>query len=265
MGLQGIFDPIVKAYYKKKHGGGSFKELLEAETFSINDPSVTEVRASAFYDPRTRLTSIDLPNTTSVGDSGFYGADSLTRANLPEATYFGKSCFSRCENLVDLMIENAQKVGQFAFNGCTSLKNIYLPYVTSIGAEAFRGCESLENVVLGVSDAHTNCLIWEYAFSDCTSLSKVDIRKNVTIGENAFGYCTSLSALILRSHAICTIDLFCLTGTPAMEGTGHIYVPSDVYENYRTVYEPQIDQLVPGFFDILFRKIEDYPEICGAN
>ena len=44
-----------------------------------------------------------------------------------------------------------------------------------------------------------------------------------------------------------------------------MYVPSVMYEYYRAGYETALNDVMPGFFDILFRKIEDYPSICGAN
>jgi hypothetical protein len=51
-----------------------------------------------------------------------------------------------------------------------------------------------------------------------------------------------------------------------MEGLGHIYIPSSMYERYRAVYEPGLEDAgLTGLFSIVFRKIEDYPEICGAN
>lgn len=272
MSLQGIFDPIVNAYYKKKYGGGSggtgsFKELLEAETFSINDPSVTEVRTKALNDIRPRLTSVDLPNATIIGDNAFTGSRSLAKVNLPKATTLGTYCLSSCENLVDLMLENAETIGKGAFYDCLSLKSVYLPNVITIGDSAFWRCQSLENLVLdgGVHSHSVPLTLGNQAFCDCRSLAKLDIDRMVTIDEEAFYRCTNLTALILRYNGVCSINLFSLSETPAMEGAGHIYVPSYVYENYREVYEPQIDQLVPGFFDILFRKIEDYPEITGTN
>jgi hypothetical protein len=165
------------------------------------------------------------------------------------------------------MIENAETIGKGAIDGCISLKSVYLPNVITIGDYAFLQCESLENLVLdgGVHSHSVSLTIGYQAFAHCTSLAKVDIDQMVTIDEEAFSDCANLTALVLRYNGVCSINLFSLGNTPAMEGAGHIYVPSNFYENYREVYEPQIDQLIPGFFDILFRKIEDYPEICGAN
>lgn len=303
MSLQGIFDPIVNAHYKKKYGGGGgggggeggtealdtlVKALMErtpyelksnaegviAETAfdgnayitSVDLPSVTSVGPNAF--PRcNNLTSVNLPSATDIGRGAFYLSKALTRVNLPKATTLGDICFDGCENLVDLMIENAETIGEHAFAGCISLRSVYLPNVNTLGDYAFMDCESLEHLVLydGVRSHSVRLTIGVQAFTKCTSLAKVDIDRMVTIDENAFSRCANLTALILRYNGVCSINLFSLDGTPAMEGAGHIYVPSGVYENYRTVYEPQIDQLVPGFFSILFRKIEDYPEICGAN
>lgn len=75
--------------------------------------------------------------------------------------------------------------------------------------------------------------------------------------------CLNLKAIILPGSEVCTIDFSALDETPMLTGEGHIYVPSVMYEYYRAGYEAAINELMPGFFDILFRKIEDYPEICG--
>jgi hypothetical protein len=157
-------------------------------------------------------------------------------------------------------LPSAKGIYAYAFGGCTALASVNLPYVTSVVSYAFNGCTSLTSI-----DLPSATSISDNAFNGCTSLAKADIHQNVSIGESAFLNCTSLSALILRYNGVCYINLFALEGTPALEGKAYIYVPSVVYENYRTVYEAQINQLMPGFFDILFRKIEDYPEICGAN
>jgi hypothetical protein len=59
------------------------------------------------------------------------------------------------------------------------------------------------------------------------------------------------------------VDFTALEETPMLTGQGHVYVHTAMYEYYRAGYEAALDTLMPGFFDILFRKIEDYPEICG--
>jgi hypothetical protein len=180
---------------------------------------------------------------------------------LPSATSIGGSVFQNCTSLTSIDSPNVTSIGNSAFIGCRVLTSIDLPNVTSIGEKAFENCYLLASI-----DLPNATTIGNSAFSGCRALASVDLPSATSISSDAFNGCESLTALILRyTIAPCTIDLFALTGTPAIEGMGHIYVPTSLYENYRTVYEPSIDQMMPGFFDILFRKIEDYPEICGAN
>jgi hypothetical protein len=65
---------------------------------------------------------------------------------------------------------------------------------------------------------------------------------------------------------VCVAELSSFYNTPMTQGTGHIYVPSVMYEYYRAGYESAFEAAgYTGLFSVMFRKIEDYPEICGAN
>lgn len=102
-------------------------------------------------------------------------------------------------------------------------------------------------------------------FAGFTGLLSADFPVVTNVGYSAFDGCTELSALILRTtEKVCAIAWYAFVDTPMLTGEGHIYVPSSMYESYRTAYEAEIDELAPGFFDILFRKIEDYPDITGT-
>jgi hypothetical protein len=103
-------------------------------------------------------------------------------------------------------------------------------------------------------------------FLRCTSLTSVDLHSATSIGEAAFAYCANLKTVIIRTTStICEVALNSFGETPIMQGAGNIYVPASMYEYYRAGYEEPLEELMPGFFSILFRKIEDYPEVCGEN
>jgi hypothetical protein len=78
-------------------------------------------------------------------------------------------------------------------------------------------------------------------------------------------YKTSLTTLILRTtETVCVCETSAFAATPIFRGEGHFYVPTVMYEYYRAGYEAPINAAMgAGAFDFLFRKIEDYPEICG--
>lgn len=119
-------------------------------------------------------------------------------------------------------------IRQHAFRACTKLAIVNFPNVTSVAQSAF----------------------W-----NCTALAKADFGSAVAFANNAFCGCTSLTALILRStDQLCTI-----TGTPFASsaiaaGTGYIYVPSALVDQYKAA---------SGFstYAAQIRAIEDYIEV----
>lgn len=175
---------------------------------------------------------------TEIYANAFKNCQYITGIDLPSATSVGEEAFFSCQNLISVDISSATSIGEGAFNSCLSLTSVNMPSVTSIGMGAFIGCRALE---------------------------KADLPSVTSIGQQAFGSCTALRTVILRTaETVCVADLTAFEGTPLLKGTGHIYVPSSMYEYYRAGYEAAVNVDMPGFFDILFRKIEDYPEICDG-
>ena len=72
--------------------------------------------------------------------------------------------------------------------------------------------------------------------------------------------CRVLETVILRkSDGICTLQVTnALSGTPIANGTGYVYVPSALVEEYKsaTNWSTYAEQI---------RAIEDYPEITGGG
>lgn len=88
-------------------------------------------------------------------------------------------------------------------------------------------------------------------------VTHLDLSTVTTIGSNAFTECGALSTLILRSDTVCTLTATnAFNSTPIASGTGYIYVPSALVDEYKaaTNWSTYADQ---------FRAIEDYPDICG--
>ena len=227
--------------------------LLNKSIIEYNDNIVTSIGYRAFYNC-TSLTTIDLPNVTSIGIGAFYECTSLTNIDLPKATFIQNNAFENCTSLTTIDLPNVTSIGNWAFDNCTSLTTIDLPNVTSIGDDAFHYCESLTTIDL------PNVTSIDYgAFSNCTSLSSIDLPKVTEIDRTAFINCISLSTLILRSNTLCDLlDTGAFSNTPIKNGTGYIYVPKALIEDYKvdtnwSTYESQ------------FRAIEDYPEICGVT
>jgi hypothetical protein len=207
------------------------------------------------------LHTVNIGNVIRIGTHGFSKCKNLTEIRIENNAIIDDYAFSECENLKTLNSQGSLlNVGRNAFERCVSLKNIDLTFTNNIGIYAFNNCESLP-YVRNISMQRIN----ENAFFGCRSLTTADFEQVSTIEAGAFCFCESLSALILRTtEDVCVADFSAFEETPMLTGEGHIYVPAAMYEYYRAGYEPALEQGgMGGFFDILFRKIEDYPEICG--
>jgi hypothetical protein len=203
--------------------------------------------------------NLRLPNNARINTSAFKNVESLISLDAPIAYEVYADAFFGCRNLKSVNLPNAKTIYDRAFSNCDSLTSIDLPVATSIGVNAFNNCDSLTSVDLPAAES-----IGGSAFFDCDSLTSVDLPAATSIGNDAFYRCTNLSTIILRTtETVCVADLSSFAATPLTSGQGHIYVPAVMYEYYRAGYEAALNEVMPGFFDILFRKIEDYTEICG--
>lgn len=129
-----------------------------------------------------------------------------------------------------------------------SITELHDDIMTALGLHALRACTALTNVIFkNVASVAIG------AFWNCTALTKADFSAAVAFANNAFYGCTSLTALILRSTTLCTISDTPFASSAIASGTGYIYVPAALVDQYKaswTAYAAQI------------RAIEDYPTIC---
>ena len=194
------------------------------------------------------------------------GSDLLTLDEMPQEIQSiqtgGSGGDTSSEKYDDIVIGNqpliekyetksSGEIRDYAFYNCGNLKEINLPNITTIGYASFQ-TTGLEKVVLpNVTYLNGSC------FRDCSLLTTIDCHLPLTAMAS---YCfrdSSLNTLILRGNelSICGSS-YVIYRCPIADGTGYIYVPSALLEQYKvatnwTTYANQ------------FRAIEDYPEICG--
>ncbi len=162
----------------------------------------------------------------------FYCNTNVSKIELPNVQYLKEKCFSSCDSLITLLLPNL--VG----------------YTYQYMAD---GCANLETV-----DIHNSSYVSNYSFRNCAKLSKLDLHKAGTIGTYAFYGCSAFKTLILRMDAVPSLGgTNAFTNTPIAKGTGYIYSPRALIDNYKnstnwSTYAAQ------------FRAIEDYPDICGG-
>ena len=77
-----------------------------------------------------------------------FSCTSLTTIDLPECTSIGSSVFSGCRSLTTIDLPKCTSIDGYAFQSCTSLTTIDLPKCTSIENMAFYKCTSLTAIIL---------------------------------------------------------------------------------------------------------------------
>ena len=151
----------------------------------------------------------------------YFSDTKITAVKFPYTTRIGSSAFSNCSSLVSAKFPLVTYVENNAFAGCSKLVSVYLPLVEIFGGSVFIGDTSLETVDFPVLDT-----IWELAFSGCTALKTVVLRLN-------------------RVSQLKTADVF--NNTPIENGTGYIYVPDNLVEQYKaaTNWSTYANQIKP--------------------
>ena len=142
-------------------------------------------------------------------------------------------------------------IGWYAFYGCSNLTSVSFPSVVTCGGNAFTACSLLTDVQIPLlTEVTTNM------FMSCSSLVKIKLPVLQNINYNGFAYSGSFEILILPNTQMCTLSNGnAFRNTKIAYGTGYIYVPQILIEDYKTAtnWVTYAEQ---------FRAIEDYPDIC---
>lgn len=204
-------------------GSYTFEYCYKLANANFQDTKLTKIPAGCFY--MCGLTEVNIPATiTEVGNSAFYGCDSVVTvtvncATIPESCFqsnnsdkcklttvnigknvksIGTSAFRYQLKLTAVNIDpevSGLAIGEYAFYNCSALQTIILPAgVKSLGESIFSNCSNLKTVVFdenAVIEA-----IPAYCFSSCRSLETLTLPNSVkTVGNSAFSSCTNLREL----------------------------------------------------------------------
>lgn len=164
-----------------------------------------------------------------IKDYGFYKHSSLSTASFSNAKSVGNYAFYQCPNLIAVNVPLVENIGTFTFKGCSSLNTADFPLVTTLENGAFDECVNLSMVNLPLLQ-----VIKPLTFRKCKVLATADFNNVTSIGTQAF-YDSGITSLTLRSNTVVTLeneDAFYFT--PIESGTGYIYVPSDLVDNYKS-------------------------------
>ena len=147
--------------------------------YSDETYTVTTVKEIAFL--CCPLTSLSLPNVTTIANGAFRNCASLTSVSLPKVTSIGSYAFGSCP-LTSLSLPNAMTIAGDAFSDCTSLTNAVLPRVATVGGMAFWGCSSLTDVLLASATAMEGSV-----FKYCDSLTLLIVNPDMKLLIDAAG------------------------------------------------------------------------------
>jgi hypothetical protein len=149
-----------------------------------------EVLTYSDYDNQSHI--IIANGVTSIADSCFYGASSLTSITIPDSvTSLEWGCFEGCTSLTSITIpDSVINLGTYCFIGCTSLTSITIGNsVISLGNACFRECTSLTSIT--IPDSVTS--LGGACFSYCTSLTSITIGNgSISMSTNSFFNCINL-------------------------------------------------------------------------
>ena len=189
-------------------------------------------RNGVFYQTRSTLQSVSLPETlTNIGDYAFYYSN-LTSITIPEGvesignysfnysndlvsitlpntlTNIDSYAFAACDGLTNITIpEQVESIGDCVFNYSSNLTSVILPStLTSISSSAFNYCSGLESITVeaGNSVYHSagNCIIEtdsKTLIAGCNN-STIPTDGSVTsISSYAFRGCSGLASITLPS------------------------------------------------------------------
>ena len=194
-----------------------------------------------------QITNIDYDLATNIHESLFSYCTNLTEVSMMRVTSIESEAFYGCKNLTTASFGRINSMGNSVFESCYKLTSFsYTPgSLSTLPNRTFINCYKLSNISLyGISTIESS------AFSSCSSIPKIEMPSVTSIKGLVFNHCTSLVAVVItKTDTVCTLsNLNAFNDTPISKGTGYIYVPDELVDQYKTatnwsVYANQIKPL----------------------
>ena len=184
---------------------------------SCGGAEITTVAAGAFSHNK-KLTAVNLPKVTEVGDYGFGSAESIATVTLGELETIGEYAFFETAITVLPSFTVDTEIGRYAF-AFTQITEVTIPDGMEIEEGVFSECKALATVTIG-----NDVTVGKYAFGHNkdniftvnnydendekyfyytfqTALTSLTIGDNAVLGENAFSNAHSLETVTLGENA----------------------------------------------------------------
>ena len=176
-----------------------YKSFAQNSTLTINSGSIGE-----FAFAETNLTTANISNVNTIGNSAFMKSVKLTEVNISNVDVVGEYAFMDCEELSRVDATNTTVIGYAAFSNDKKLAKVIATNLNRIEEMGFYGCEILDAINLSKVE-----FIGKYAFENCTILTEIDLSNIKTIEEGAFMNTGLVTVHNLEKSSLVTIPLYC--------------------------------------------------------
>lgn len=162
------------------------------------------------YRPEQMAAAIEAIPTggTEMEDALVQRPASLTEYTNDRVTEIGSYFFYANSIIQIVSFPSVEYIKSAAFWLCSKLVQVNMPSLTRTESNIFRGCKELETI-------------------DLPEVSALN-------GNGHFLGCTKLKTVIFRANSVCSLgNTNSFQGTPIESGTGYIYVPDNLVEDYK--------------------------------
>lgn len=208
-------------------GEGAYERGYDAG-YIAGQASVPDLLADRMNNNLTTYTS---ENVGRVGSYAFWGCTSIESIDLPSCECIDSAAFQNCTSLKSAKFDGCTSMAGTVFRGCRVLESVHFPNLNTTSTYAFADCVNLTSVVFPTLGTLGGAL-----FSGCTSLERAELPAATSIGAMTFQNCTALTVVTITQQGIvCSLAATsAFAGTPIESGTGFIYVPDNLVEQYKT-------------------------------
>ena len=135
-------------------GSDELDALVARTITSYSNDTLKSVAAYVFHNC-TKLTTVSLPNATTLGTSTFNGCSALSSIEIPEVTSITTQTFYACHSLTSFNMPKVTTIGAQGVRNCKKLARVDLGVCTSIGALSFDTCPELNTLIVRTSNVCT--------------------------------------------------------------------------------------------------------------
>lgn len=134
-----------------KNADDYFADVLNKKVAHLVNHKVTAALPANFQSGNNSLVTVDLPNSTGVGESAFANCKNLTDVNLNSAKTLAASVFSSTLALKTAYFPDVETITGwgYLFNASNVEKVIFLKLTSKFGPGDFNNCRKLVALVLG--------------------------------------------------------------------------------------------------------------------